>query len=60
MSAAERAGVTPAAVREPPGSPGAAPEAVRGQAPEFDADTMGKPEYRDRLGTYYDDTHRTV
>lgn len=30
------------------------------QAPEFDADTAGKPDYRDRLGTYYDDTYRTM
>jgi hypothetical protein len=30
------------------------------QAPEFDADTLGKPDFHDRLGTYYGDTYRTM
>jgi hypothetical protein len=27
-------------------------------SPEYDPDTFGKPEYRDRVGTYYEDTYR--
>jgi hypothetical protein len=30
------------------------------QAPEFDADVAGKPEYHDRLDSYYGDTYRTM
>jgi hypothetical protein len=28
------------------------------QAPEFDPDTVGKPDYHDRLSMYYADTYR--
>ena len=28
------------------------------QAPEFDADTVGKPDYQEQLGTYYAETYR--
>jgi hypothetical protein len=28
-------------------------------SPEYDADTFGKPDYRDQVGRYYEDTYRT-
>jgi hypothetical protein len=28
-------------------------------SPEYDPDTFGKPEYRDRVGGYYEDSYRT-
>jgi hypothetical protein len=28
-------------------------------SPEYDPDTFGKPDYRDRVGQYYEDTYRT-
>ena len=29
-------------------------------SPEYDPDTFGKPEYHDRVGSYYEDSYRTA
>jgi hypothetical protein len=30
------------------------------ESPEYDPDTFGKPDYRERVGTYYEDSYRAA
>jgi hypothetical protein len=30
------------------------------ESPEYDSDTFGKPDYREQVGRYYEDTYRTT